>query len=51
MPSFSLPSGRATHFVTGDKRLLAGIRASDLEQPIPVTPREMLELLLRIQAP
>lgn len=42
--------GRATHFVTGDKRLLAELRATDLKQPIPVTPREMLELLLRMPA-
>ena len=38
---------RATHFVTGDKRLLTEIRAAGLKQPVPVTPREMLDLLLQ----
>jgi len=42
--------GRATHFVTGDKRLLAEMRARKVQQPAPVTAREMLELLLRAQA-
>jgi predicted nucleic acid-binding protein len=34
----------ATHFVTGDKRLLAEMRAAKL--PPALTPREMLETLL-----
>ena len=38
---------RATHFVTGDKRLLAEMRSEGLKQPAPVTPREMLDLLLQ----
>ena len=36
----------ATHFVTGDKRLLAEIRAAKLILPPALTPREMLEVLL-----
>ena len=38
---------RATHFVTGDKRLLAEMRAAGLRPPVPVSPREMLDLLLQ----
>lgn len=38
---------RATHFVTGDKRLLAEIRKAQLTQLTAVTPREMLDWLLR----
>ena len=36
----------ATHFVTGDKRLLAEIRAARSSLPQALTPREMLEALL-----
>lgn len=36
----------ATHFVTGDKRLLAEIRKARLAQLTAVTPREMLDWLL-----
>lgn len=38
----------ATHFVTGDKRLLAQMRAAKSRLPPAVTPREMLELLLAL---
>jgi uncharacterized protein len=36
----------ATHFVTGDKRLLAQMRAAKSKLPLALTPREMLEVLL-----
>jgi predicted nucleic acid-binding protein len=41
----ALRSG-ATHFVTGDKRLLTEIRQADLARLRAVTPREMLDELL-----
>lgn len=39
-------SAAATHFVTGDKRLLAQMRAAGSKMPLALTPREMLEVLL-----
>lgn len=39
-------SAAATHFVTGDKRLLAEMRATKSKLPQALTPREMLEALL-----
>jgi predicted nucleic acid-binding protein len=39
-------SAAATHFVTGDKRLLAEMRAAKSRLPQALTPREMLEVLL-----
>jgi len=36
----------ATHFVTGDKRLLAQMRAAKSKLPQALAPREMLEVLL-----
>ena len=39
-------SASATHFVTGDKRLVAEIRAAKSKLPPALTPREMLEVLL-----
>lgn len=39
-------SASATHFVTGDKRLLAEMRAAKSRLPPALTPREMLEELL-----
>lgn len=39
-------SAAATHFVTGDKRLLAEMRAAKTKLPQALTPREMLEALL-----
>jgi predicted nucleic acid-binding protein len=39
-------SAAATHFVTGDKRLLAEMRAARAKLPKALTPREMLEALL-----
>ena len=39
-------SAAATHFVTGDKRLLAEMRAAKSRLPQALTPREMLEALL-----
>ena len=36
----------ATHFVTGDKRLLAEMRAAKSKLPQALTPRAMLEALL-----
>jgi predicted nucleic acid-binding protein len=39
-------SASATHFVTGDKRLLAQMRAAKSKLPPALTPREMLEALL-----
>lgn len=39
--------GGATHFVTGDKRLLAEMARSAIGSPLPVTPRQMLDLLLQ----
>lgn len=39
-------SAAATHFVTGDKRLLAEMRAAKSTLPLALTPREMLEALL-----
>lgn len=41
----------ATHFVTGDKRLIAEMKKAGLKQPLPVTPREMLDLLLLASRP
>jgi predicted nucleic acid-binding protein len=41
--------GEATHFVTGDKRLLTEMRQADLGTLAAVTPREMLDLLLQRQ--
>ncbi len=40
-------SASATHFVTGDKRLLAQMRAAKSKLPTALTPREMLEVLLK----
>ena len=40
----------ATHFVTGDKRLLAEMRAAKSRLPQALTPREMLEALLTQEA-
>jgi predicted nucleic acid-binding protein len=37
----------ATHLVTGDKRLLAEIGQSAIRSPVAVTPRQMLNELLR----
>lgn len=39
-------SASATHFVTGDKRLLGEMRAAKSRLPPALTPREMLEVLL-----
>jgi predicted nucleic acid-binding protein len=39
-------SAAATHFVTGDKRLLAQMRAARAKLPQALTPREILEVLL-----
>jgi len=39
-------SASATHFVTGDERLLVEIRAAKSKLPPALTPREMLEVLL-----
>jgi len=39
-------SAAATHFVTGDKRLLAQMRAAKSKLPQALAPREMLEVLL-----
>jgi predicted nucleic acid-binding protein len=39
-------SAAATHFVTGDQRLLAEMRAAKSKLPLALTPREMLEALL-----
>ncbi len=39
-------SASATHLVTGDKRLLAEMRAAKSKLPPALTPREMLEVLL-----
>ena len=36
----------ATHFVTGDKRLLAEMRVGKGRLPLALAPREMLELLV-----
>lgn len=36
----------STHFVTGDKRLLAEMEKSTTDLPRPVTPRQMLDVLL-----
>lgn len=41
----------ATHFVTGDKRLLAEMERSALGSPLQVTPRQMLDVLLRSTGP
>ena len=40
----------ATHFVTGDKRLLAELERSAIGSPLPVTPRQMLDVLLQSTA-
>jgi predicted nucleic acid-binding protein len=42
---------RATHFVTGDKRLLAELRATGIKNVVAVTPREMLDILLQTGGP
>ena len=41
----------ATHFVTGDKRLLAEMERSPIDSPLPVTPRQMLNVLLQSTGP
>lgn len=38
----------ATHFVTGDKKLLADMRAAKAKLPQALTPREMLAALLAL---
>lgn len=38
--------GQASHFVTGDKRLLAEIRRVGIQPLSAVTPREMLDVLV-----
>lgn len=37
----------ATHFVTGDKRLLAEMERNAIRVPLPVTPRQMLDELMK----
>lgn len=39
-------AAKATHFVTGDKRLIAEMQKAEMNLPLPVTPREMLEAIL-----
>lgn len=39
-------AAKATHFVTGDKRLIAEMKKAGMNPPLPVTPREMLEAIL-----
>ncbi len=41
-------SVKATHFVTGDKRLIEEIKKAGVNPPLPVTPREMLEAILAL---
>lgn len=39
-------AAKATHFVTGDKRLIEEMRKKEMKVPLPLTPREMLEAIL-----
>lgn len=41
-------AAKAAYFVTGDKALIAEMRAAKIKMPQPVTPREMLEELLTL---
>lgn len=41
-------AAHASYFVTGDKPLIAEMRAAKIKEPRPVTPREMLEELLAL---
>lgn len=41
-------AAKATHFVTGDKRLIEEMKKANLNSPLPVTPREMLEAILAL---
>lgn len=41
-------AAKATHFVTGDKRLIEEIRKTRVKSPLVVTPREMIEAILSL---
>ncbi len=41
-------AAKATHFVTGDKRLIEEMKKKGIKAPIPVTPREMLDAILSL---
>lgn len=39
---------KATHFVTGDKRLIQEMKKKGIKAPLPVTPREVLNAILAL---
>lgn len=41
-------AAKATHFVTGDKRLIEEIKKIRVKSPLVVTPREMIEAILSL---
>lgn len=41
-------AAKATHFVTGDKRLIEEIKKTRVKSPLVVTPREMIEAILSL---
>ncbi len=41
-------AAKATHFVTGDKRLIEEMKKKGAKAPLPFTPREMLDAILSL---
>lgn len=41
-------AAKATHFVTGDKRLIEEMKKAKMKAPLPLTPREMLDAILSV---
>lgn len=43
-------AAEATHFVTGDKRLMEEMKRAGVNPPLPVTPKAMLDIILALHA-
>lgn len=41
-------AAKASHFVTGDKRLVAEMKKKGVKAPLPATPRDMLDAILSL---
>lgn len=41
-------AAKASHFVTGDKRLIVEMKTKGVRVPLPATPREMLDAILAL---